>query len=119
MSPRLYPRRDWVWLHVSLVESSREKLSILRDMLLPTQVTTLASIGQLDREIGKQEPRRSPIERLSRYIAYVSSRLMFYLRLIASTLWRGARFWWSMKGPRGRFHNLGRANSSLNCAPDE
>jgi hypothetical protein len=119
MSPQSHPRRDWVWLHVSLVESFRERLSVLRDMLLPTQVTTLEHIDRLDSQSGKQEVRRSPIQRRSRYIAFVCLRLVFYLRLTTSTLWRGARFWWSTKGARGRFHDRGRANSSLNCVPEE
>ena len=119
MSPQSHPRRDWVWLHVSLVESFSERLSVLRDMLLPTQVTTLEHIDRLDSQSGKQEVRRSPIQRRSRYIAFVCLRLVFYFRLTTSTLWRGARFWWSTKGARGRFHNRGRANSSLNCVPEE
>jgi predicted MFS family arabinose efflux permease len=106
MTADLHPRRDWVWLHVSLVGSPREKLAIVRNRLLPSQVTMRESVDLMDRGRGRPEAPRSPIQRQSRYAAYVAWRLGYYARLFPSELWRGVRFWWSTKGLSRPFWNF-------------
>jgi MFS family permease len=96
MSPML-PRKDWVWLHVSLVDSTGEKLSILCSSLLPSHVPTIGEVEKLDGESTEPHTRRSSIRRRSRHVEYVASRVWYYSRLIPSELWRGAHFWWSTK----------------------
>lgn len=96
MSPGL-PRKNWVWLHVCLVESAWEKLSILCKSLLPSHLPTADDVEKLDEESPDPHVRRSPIMRPAKYLAYVASRLAHYSRLIPSELWHGARFWLSSK----------------------
>lgn len=91
------PRKDWVWLHVCLVDSTREKLSILCKSLLPSHVPTAGDVEKLDGESADPLMRRFGIKRRPKYVAYVASRVAHYSRLFPSELWRGTRFWWSSK----------------------
>ena len=100
------PSKDFLWLHTSLVESVRERVSIIRERLLPT---VLPSVEIADFQEGARSElmeTRAPLERRARFIAYLLSRLPFHLRMIPSTLWAGVRFWWSTKRFGQQFWNF-------------
>ena len=97
LSHELRPSKDWLWLHESLVESTRDRVWIIGDRLLPVWVPPLKITDRRDATIGERQEERSLLRRQAKYIKYVASRLFFHLRLIPLTLWRGAHFWWSTK----------------------
>jgi hypothetical protein len=86
-----HPNKDELWLHLSLVETSADRLSILRRRLLPSSLP-----GPVDAvHIPEEEMTLSRrITKQSRYLAHASSRAWLHTRLLVPTLWEGVK-WWS------------------------
>jgi predicted MFS family arabinose efflux permease len=90
------PRRDGVWLHVALLESTGAKLSVVRTGLLPTRVPPLQIADKtpsIDRTFG--QPKYS--SRGLRYSAYVAARAVFYGRVLLRGAMSGIRWWRSQR----------------------
>jgi MFS family permease len=96
------PNKDGVWLHLSLLESFRDKRSVLCKRLFPTRIPPVERVDLPDIiSKGGQTSRRRPLWRHVRYFAYLISRMAFHVRILPPTLWHGVRWWWSAR-------NLGR-----------
>jgi MFS family permease len=100
---QFHPTKDLVWLHTSLVESFRDKLSIVREKLIPTRLPSLEMVDLLDVVRPKQRGASARLGRRARFIAYLFSHLPFQLRMVPATLWSGVRFWWSRQGLNEQF----------------
>ncbi len=70
------PSKDELWLHLCLVESARDKWSVVRRRLAPARLPGLAETG------GR-----------SKYLAFLGSRMVYHVRALAPTLVGGARWW--------------------------
>ncbi len=85
-----HPNKDELWLHLSLLETAADRISVLRRRLLPASLP-----GPVDAvHITEEEmtlPRR--IRKHSRYLAFAASRAWLHARLLAPTLWEGVRGW--------------------------
>ena len=85
------PRRDGVWLHVALLQSTRAKLSVIRSGLLPTRVPPLRIADQNPSLIRKfMQPKYS--SRGLRYSAYLAARAGFYCRVFVRGAIGGIRW---------------------------
>ncbi len=93
-----HTNKDGVWLHVALLESSRDKRAVLRNALMPMRIPTVGAPGQ---DTTRQGLRKrfwpSPSHRYTHYFFYVTSRLAYHARTLAPTLLRGARWWLATK----------------------
>ena len=88
------PNKDSLWMHLSLIESDRDKRKTLIKWLCPLQLPLLEA-PYIQNNLGDGEMRIGPLRKRLRYSAYVSSRIYFHIRILPRTLWRGARLWWS------------------------
>ncbi len=87
--------KDGVWLHLSLLDSFRNKQSVLRKRLLPTRVP---NIERVDVPSPSKKTPAAPDRswsRRARYCSHMLSRAGTHARILPSTLWRGTRLWWS------------------------
>jgi hypothetical protein len=88
------PNKDRVWLHMSLIDSPREKLALLWRALIPRRIPGA-------REPGTYNAFRRAQSRVTqpqvKYLLYVLSRVIFHARMIPATLWRGLKWWRSQK----------------------
>ena len=81
------PNKDTVWLHLSLLEGSRKKLTLLRRSFLPQVTTRLDSYRVVVQNKKIVDPEnRHPYRR---YLSYLSSRAGAHARMDASVLARG------------------------------
>ncbi len=95
-----HPNKDGVWLHIALLESSRDRRSVLRDALLPIRIPAVGAPGQDTTRHGRRK-RFLPSHRYARYLLYVASRVVYHAKTMAPTAWRGFKWWLDTK-------NLGR-----------
>ncbi len=67
------PNKDGVWLHVSLLESSRDKWAVLGNALAPMHVPTAGAPGQ---DVTRQGQRKKfwPSQRHAKYLFYLTSK---------------------------------------------
>jgi hypothetical protein len=82
----LHPNKDALWLHLSLLESDRDKRMVFYGSLLPVRV-----------------PPRTAVQQWSwpsyvNFLAYAFSRLTYHLCSVPATLWKGLCWWWSTRG---------------------
>jgi predicted MFS family arabinose efflux permease len=91
-----HPNKDGVWLHVALLESSRNKRAVLRSALAPMHMPTVGAPGQ---DVTRQGKRKKfwPSQRYAKYLFYLTSRVAYHAKILAPTLWRGARWWLATK----------------------
>jgi predicted MFS family arabinose efflux permease len=91
-----HPNKDGVWLHIALLESSRDKRAVLRDALAPLHIPTVDAPGQ---DVTRQGKRKKfwPSQRYAKYLFYVTSRVVYHGKTLVPTLWRGARWWLGTK----------------------
>jgi MFS family permease len=94
------PNKDGVWLHMALLESSRDRRAVLREALLPMRIPAVGAPGQDTTRQGRKK-RFLPSHRHARYLFYLASRVTYHAKTMAPTLWRGFRWWLDTK-------NLGR-----------
>jgi len=96
------PNKDGVWLHVALLESSRDRRAVLRNVLAPMHVPTVGAPGQDTTRQGKRK-RFWPSQRYVKYLFYVVSRIAYHGKTFVPTLWRGAKWWLATKQLGGDF----------------
>jgi len=88
---RFHPRKDELWLHVSLVGSRRDAWSVVRRRLFPARLP-----GQVDaiyipaHEMGW---RRRARKRL-RYAVYLAGRARIHAAALPRAVGSGMRWWW-------------------------
>lgn len=85
--------KDSVWLHLGLIEATREKLSVLVHRLFPFSVPPLNSRWVQESDDDTGEVQRSRIEKYVRYFNWFSKRIASHVRVLPSTLWGGLRLW--------------------------
>jgi MFS family permease len=93
-----HPNKDGVWLHIALLESSRDKRAVLRDALMPVRIPAVGAPGQDTTRYGRKKkfwPSQS--HRHAKYLFYVASRLVYHARTLAPTVLHGARWWLATK----------------------
>jgi predicted MFS family arabinose efflux permease len=88
--------KDALWLQLSLIDSPRDKRTILFNGLIPTRIPSLEA-SYIQKSSGDGQDGFGSFRKRTRYVAYLSSRAQTHARLLPSTLWRGVRLWWSNK----------------------
>jgi MFS family permease len=96
LSSSFRENKDALWLHLSLIESRSDKRTVLLKRLFPTRIPSLDAPYIQNPVKDRQESFAETRKRL-RYIGYLTSRVSTHLRVLPSTLWHGARLWWSSK----------------------
>jgi hypothetical protein len=95
-----HPNKDRLWLHLSLLNSSKDKRSILREVLFPARIPPLRTPAADFDKYGRA--RKSwPNQAHVKYLLYFVSRSAHHTRVIPSTLWHGLR-WWASQRQLGR-----------------
>jgi predicted MFS family arabinose efflux permease len=79
------PNKDALWLHLSLLESARDKRSVFFSRLFPTPVPPVQAVA------------RWPLRIYRKFSGYAISRVSYHLRLLPKTVWGSLRWWWSGK----------------------
>jgi len=97
-----HPNKDRVWLHMSLLNSSKEKRSILRRALLPARLPPVKTPDVDFDEYGLAR-KDWPIHPHIKYLFYFVSRSVYHVRVLPSTLWHGFRWWASQRQLGGQF----------------
>lgn len=84
--------KDALWLHLGLIDSSREKASVLVRRLFPLWVPPLDSRWVQETD---EEPRteRGKLQKYATYFNWFGERVARHLRVLPSTLWGGLRLW--------------------------
>jgi hypothetical protein len=90
------PTKDAVWLHSTLISSASERRRIILKRLFPRRARPV-NVVVAERMLEASLPKPSLSECVHQYLAYVSARVNYHLRLVAPTLWHGLRWWWSCK----------------------
>jgi hypothetical protein len=85
-----HPNKRELWLHLDLVETLADRLSVVRRRLLPASLPGPVDAVHLPPE---QMTLRRRIKKQARYAAYASSRAFLHTRLLAPTLWEGVNWW--------------------------
>lgn len=91
------PNKDLVWLHMSLLESSRHKREVLSRRLFPRRITPAHAPYIHEASEVKAPSELSPLQKRVKHLAYVASRTAYHVRILPPTLWNGARWWLSTK----------------------
>jgi MFS family permease len=86
------PNKDALWLHLSLIESARDKRVIFRQALFPTRLPAAAAVDPLSHD-SEKHPAPKPVT----YVSHVLSRAAHHARILPATLYQGARWWWKRK----------------------
>lgn len=84
--------KDALWLHLGLIESSREKVAVLVRRLFPLWLPPLDSRWVQESD---EEPRteRGQLQKYATYFNWFAERVARHLRVLPSTLWGGLRLW--------------------------
>jgi hypothetical protein len=88
--------KDGVWLHIALLESSRDKRTILSNALLPMRMPMVGAPGQDTTRQGRRK-RFWPSHRYGKYLFYLTSRIVYHAKTLAPTLCHGVRWWLATK----------------------
>jgi MFS family permease len=83
--------KDELWLHLSLLESKLDALSVARRRLLPGNLPPLADTAYLS---ATKITWRVRAQRALRYARYTASRLRHHAWALPQTGVSGARWWW-------------------------
>jgi Uncharacterised nucleotidyltransferase len=83
-----------LWLHLGLIESVRERFSILSRRLFPLWAPPLNSrwVQERDGEPWGTQPRPR-FQKYTSYFNWFVTRVIRHLRVLPSTLWNGLRLW--------------------------
>lgn len=116
-----YPRRSWfhpnkagLWLQFSLVESWRDKVAVLFERLIPTQMPSAEMVNAGDAALDERAKNRSSVQKRARYAAHVCSRLSYHLSVLPSTLWQGVCWWSASKSVKKEFWSFLAASLFFN-----
>jgi hypothetical protein len=91
-----HPNKDRVWLHLGLLNSLKEKQSILRKALWPARIPPFGTPAADFDKYG-QPKKDGPTQPHVRYLIYFLSRTVHHTRVLPSTLWHGFRWWASQR----------------------
>ncbi len=94
--------KDALWLHLALIESKRDKRAVLFKRLFPTRIPSLDA-PYIQNAAKDGQKSFGVIRKRVRYVDYLTSRVNTHLRVLPTTLWHGARLWWSSKELNAEF----------------
>lgn len=85
-----YRNKDSFWLHVSFLQSPRAKLTLLKQLFMPSQILPINSPAtNIDNRRSRRSNGTNPYKQ---YAAYLVSRSVSYIHLSVTTLLRGLRW---------------------------
>ena len=89
LSVQFHPRKDELWLHLSLLETAREKASVAVRRLFPARLP-----GPVDAVLIPEERMTTRLRWRSRarYLSYICSRAAYHARALAPTFRRGLQW---------------------------
>ena len=90
------PNKKALWLHLSLLESFRDKRAVFCRHLFPMRIPPVKA-HWVQRSIPGDR-QRSPLQIRARHLAYIISRVVYHVRAFPPTLWHGVRLMWSANG---------------------
>jgi hypothetical protein len=93
--------KSTLWLHLSLLESSRARRTVLRRALFPTRIPSVDAFCAQDSLGVGQTRRRGALARRGRHLIYLAGRAAYHLRILPETVWRGFRWWLGTKISHG------------------
>jgi len=85
--------KDALWLHLALIDSSRERTSVLVRRLFPLWFPALNSRWVQEPDEGAGTERRNRLQKCITYLNWFVVRIARHLRALPSTLWGGVRLW--------------------------
>jgi hypothetical protein len=98
------PNKKALWLHLSLLQSFRDKRAALRQHLFPVRIPPVRAHWVQRAIPGELE--RSPLQVHTRHLAYMLSRVDYHVRALPPTLWHGIRLRWATKDLGRGFFNF-------------
>jgi hypothetical protein len=93
--------KSTLWLHLSLLESSRNRRTVLRRALFPTRIPSVDAFYVQDALGVGQTQRRGVLARRGRHLIYLAGRVAYHVRILPETAWRGFRWWLGTRISRG------------------
>jgi hypothetical protein len=96
------PNKNTLWLHLSLLESSRDKRTVLQQGLLPTRIPSVDAFYIQGSSNDGHTVRRGVLARRARHLSYLIGRLAYHVGILPATLWLGLRWWWGTKRLHGK-----------------
>lgn len=97
-----HPNKDRVWLHLSLLNSFKEKQSVLRKVMWPARIPPVGT-PHADCDDYGQPLIGGPDQTHLKYLFYFVSRTAHHTRVLPSALWHGLRWWASQRQLRAQF----------------
>jgi MFS family permease len=85
------PNKDELWLHLALLESRRDAMSVARRRLLPGNLPPPPTATHLP---ANALTLRRRIRLYTDYAKYFSSRIRHHVLSLGTTVTTGARWWW-------------------------
>ncbi len=98
------PNKNTLWLHLGLLESPRDKRTVLRQALFPTRIPSVDACYIQDTPEDGRIPRRGVLAKRVRHLAYLLGRAAYHVRILPDALWRGLRWWWGTRSGVGHSH---------------
>lgn len=98
-----HPNKDLVWLRVSMQESAREKRRTIVNRLLPPRITPFEAPYAHNNTLVSESSNLSRLRLRGQHLSYVASRAAYHLRVLPSTVFRGARWWLATKSIKKEF----------------
>jgi len=88
------PNKDALWLHMSVLESPRDKRAVLLGRLFPTQLPPIQA-RHIQKTAGSEKASGGAVLKCRRYVAHVAARAGYHLGILPRTVWHGVRWRWS------------------------
>jgi len=103
LAGRFHPNKDELWLHWSLLDSTRDRLAVLSRRLLPQNLP-----GPVDAVAMPKSERTFAIRWRARcrYVSYLASRAVHHARTLLPTAWSAIRWFSSASGLNAQYWRL-------------
>lgn len=96
LSAVFFPNKDALWLHLSLIESGRDRRAVFLRRAFPIELPSVEAVEARTAQL--KEPPGNTASRSARYVAHVGSRALHHGRMLPRALTHGTRWWFSSKG---------------------
>ncbi len=87
LSSLVHPNKDVLWLHLSMLESAKDRFLVFCDSLVPMRVPPARAV------------QRWSLRIYARFLKHAASRLSYHVRIIPRTLREGVQWWRSTAPP--------------------
>lgn len=85
--------KDALWLHLGLIDSWQDKVSLLVRRLFPLWLPPFNSRWVQENDEGARVKRRSLFVRCGTYFNWFTTRVIRHVGVLPSALWNGLRLW--------------------------